>query len=137
MKWRQFELFLFQCALKIIPFSSIPYTSWKMSVFIVFLVRIFPHLDWIRENRDRKTPNMDTFHAVIYLAFHLEINQQWELLCRSSLGLVFWPDHCLYIQSSENRLKNFIQKNFRVLLSKKVVFIWFSESRLTLKRLGD
>ena len=30
--------------------------AWKVSGFGVFLVRIFPHLDWIR------TLNMDTFH---------------------------------------------------------------------------
>ena len=37
-------------------------TAWKMSVFGVFLVRIFPHSDWIRT---RESPNTDTFHAVI------------------------------------------------------------------------
>ena len=50
-------------------------TAWKVSVFGVFLVRIFPHLDWIleivrispysvemRENTDQKTLNTDTFH---------------------------------------------------------------------------
>ena len=37
------------------------YTAWKVSVFGVLLVRIFPHLDWIRT---RKTPNRDIFHAV-------------------------------------------------------------------------
>ena len=55
-------------------------TAWKVSVFGVFLVRIFPHLDWTRRDtsffvslriqskcgkrRTRKTPNMDTFYAV-------------------------------------------------------------------------
>ena len=47
-----------------------------MSVFKVFLVRIFPHSDWIRRERiqsecgkirTRKTPNTDTFHAVSML----------------------------------------------------------------------
>ena len=32
-------------------------TAWKVSVFGVFLVRIFPHLDWIR----RDTPNLSVF----------------------------------------------------------------------------
>ena len=44
-----------------------------MSVFRVFLVSIFPHLDWIflriqsecRKIQTRKTPNTDTFHAVL------------------------------------------------------------------------
>ena len=35
--------------------------AWKVSVFGVFLVCIFPHSDWIRT---RKTLNTDTFHAV-------------------------------------------------------------------------
>ena len=58
--------------------------SVKVSVFEVFLVCIFPHADWIRRDtgylrivsecrkiRTRKTPNTDTFHAVLVL---LEIN---------------------------------------------------------------
>ena len=35
----------------------IPYTAWKVSVFGVFLVRIFPHLDWIR----RDAPYLSVF----------------------------------------------------------------------------
>ena len=59
---------------------AITYTAWKVSVFGVFLVRIFPHSDWIRRYgvsfriqsewgkiRTRKTPNTDTFHAVLAL----------------------------------------------------------------------
>ena len=37
------------------------HTAWKVSVFEVFLVRIFRHSDWILT---RKTPNRDTFHEV-------------------------------------------------------------------------
>ena len=55
-------------------------TAWKVFVFRVILVRIFPHSDWIRRDRysvslriqyecgkirTRKTPNMDTFHIVL------------------------------------------------------------------------
>ena len=49
-------------------------TTWKVSVFGVFLVHILLHSDWIRrdteysvqmrQNKDQKTPIMDTFHAV-------------------------------------------------------------------------
>ena len=53
-------------------------TVWKVSVFRVFLVRTFPHLDWIRRDTvslrihskcrkirtRRKTPNKDFFQAV-------------------------------------------------------------------------
>ena len=57
--------------------------TWKVSVFGVFLVRIFPHSDWIRRDRyfvslriwskcgkmrTIKIPNADTFPAVdLYL----------------------------------------------------------------------
>ena len=53
------------------------YTAQKVSVFGAILVRIFPHLDWIRKYsvslriqsgcskiRTRITPNTNTFHAV-------------------------------------------------------------------------
>ena len=36
-------------------------TAWKLSVFGVLLVRIFPHLGWIRTT---KSPNTDTIHAL-------------------------------------------------------------------------
>ena len=59
----------------------------RVSVLGVFLVRIFPHSDWIRRNTEylpvfstnatqygpKKTPNTDTFHAVTQvkvLLFH-------------------------------------------------------------------
>ena len=41
-------------------------TAKKVYIFGVFLVRIFPHSDWIRT---RKTPNTDTFHAVTFIAW--------------------------------------------------------------------
>ena len=57
---------------------SFSFTAWKVSVLRVFLVRIFPHLEWIRiwiaslriwskcgKMETRKTPNTDTFHQVI------------------------------------------------------------------------
>ena len=50
-------------------------TAWEVPVFGIFLVRIFPHLVWIRrvteyirfqceKIRTIKTPEKDTFHAV-------------------------------------------------------------------------
>ena len=44
-----------------------------MSIFGVFLVRIFPHSDWIRT---RKTPNTDTFHAVLVLHINNELKSE-------------------------------------------------------------
>ena len=66
-------------------------TAWKVLVFGVILVHIFPHSDWIlRESshfsvfcrkdqiriRIRKTPKTDSFHAVCvftYASIHYEI----------------------------------------------------------------
>ena len=66
-------------------------TAWKVSVFGVFLVRIFPHSDWIRRDvslliyfecrkiRTRKTPNADTFHAVDVID-HSHLEEFHEIL---------------------------------------------------------
>ena len=40
------------------------YTEWKMSVFGVFLVRLFPHSDWIRRDMEHfavSSPNAGKF----------------------------------------------------------------------------
>ena len=65
----------------VVAFST---TAWKVSKLGVFLVHIFLHLDWVLRDscylsvfcrndqvsvRIRKTPNMDTFHAVCVLTF--------------------------------------------------------------------
>ena len=46
--------------------EMVPCTAWKVSVFGVILVHIFPHPDWIRENADQNNseylfflPNVD------------------------------------------------------------------------------
>ena len=60
--------------------SCLVSTAWKMSVFGVFLVRVFPHLDWIlrfspysvrmRENTDQKNSEYGHFsHSVHFECF--------------------------------------------------------------------
>ena len=44
--------------------AKLSITVWKVYLFRIFLVRNFPHLDWIRT---RKTPNTDIFYAVYEL----------------------------------------------------------------------
>ena len=79
---RMFKIWLFLLKLFVdffkINFKSLKKTTaWKVSAFRVFLVRIFSHSVWIRKDTvhlriqsecgkipTRKTPNMDTFHAV-------------------------------------------------------------------------
>ena len=65
----------------ILPITNLS-TAWKLSVFGVNLIRIFPHSDWIRRDtpyqskcgkmRTRITPNTATFYAVYYY-FYPEI----------------------------------------------------------------
>ena len=68
--------FSFVIARYLIFTSSKTITAWKVSVFGVILVRIFPHSDWIgrdtsispylvrmRGIRTRITPNTDTFYG--------------------------------------------------------------------------
>ena len=62
-------------------------TAWKVSVFWVFLVRIFWHLYWIQTDtpylsecgkiRTRKSPNTDTFHAVRISEINLFLEDYW------------------------------------------------------------
>ena len=72
-----------------ISFSS---TAWKLSVFGIFLVRIFPYVDCIRRDtvylriqsecgkiRTRKTPDMDIFYAVHF--FNLLTEQKDHRAC--------------------------------------------------------
>ena len=47
----------------------------EVSIFGVFLVRIFPHSDWIRTS---KTPNTDTFYAVHKTLLDFDSDILWE-----------------------------------------------------------
>ena len=93
--WRVFvcqSLFYFNAMYLLVTWSwkylkwIVDWTTWKVSLLGVFLVRTFPHADWTRRDRSislylsnkqtnkqpkcgkirtRKTPNTDTFHAVL------------------------------------------------------------------------
>ena len=45
------------------------FTAWKVSVFGVFLVGIFPHSDWIWENMDQKNSEYGHFSRSVYYHF--------------------------------------------------------------------
>ena len=67
---------------EIFIFWAVTCTAWKVSIFGVFLVCIFPHSDWIRwdtsylyvfspnagKYRPEKTPNTNNFHAATWTA---------------------------------------------------------------------
>ena len=90
-----------------------PVTTWKMSVFGVFLVRIFPHTDWMQMdtphlslfNPDRysislriqsgvgkirtgKTPNTETFYAVHFILPN--VSQCPFLILKSDVSIQNW-----------------------------------------------
>ena len=95
--------------------STARYTAWKMSLFGVFLVRIFPHFGYSvslqiqsksRKIRTRKTPNTDTFHAVVLKQndsivvriffycdsiFNSEMN---SLILNSFITFLIWTKRC-------------------------------------------
>ena len=50
MKYQNFVIFFFQLAINNYHFDI--YSVWKVSKYGVFLVRIFPHLDWIRKRKN-------------------------------------------------------------------------------------
>ena len=54
-----------------IPCFPLFFTAWKVSVFEVFLVRIFPHLDWLRrdtpKNTNQKNPEYRHFSRSVYV----------------------------------------------------------------------
>ena len=63
---------------------SVTITAWKVSVFGVFLVRIFLHSEWVRT---RKTPNMDTFYAVKFWSYKTFWSRLHQCLLRTFFTL--------------------------------------------------
>ena len=70
--------------------AYLSFTAWKESVFGVFLVRMFLHLDWMRT---RKSPNTDTFHEVITVAFKKMLG--FILLTKALIAYKFLCRHIL------------------------------------------
>ena len=78
------------CFMKLFNCLTAPKKAWKVSVFGVFLVRIFPHLDWIRraeygeilrispylvripENTDHKNSEIGHFSRSEKIAFSMK-----------------------------------------------------------------
>ena len=67
---------------------TMSYIAWKVSVFGVILVHIFPHLDWIRT---RITLNTDTFYAVLldrksaaFIFLYIKTTQKFKQYAKTS-----------------------------------------------------
>ena len=88
------------------------FTAWKVSVFGDFLVRIFLHSDWIR---NRKTPNTDTFYAVVFIHIYLYI----LILCKFWLQLLNINYKRMYFGSI---FQNLIRIKFWNIVSSVLIF---------------
>ena len=98
------------------------FTAWKVSVFRVFLVCIFPYLDWIR----RDTPYLSVFSpdAGKYGPQKLRIQTlftQWLML----LPLIFddsFPAHWIFVFGYISFVVDSIKKNQNLIFSILVEF---------------
>ena len=73
-------------------------TAWKMSVFGVILVRIFPYSDWIRT---RITPNRSTFYAVCLWRCYRK--HACKLCFVAASELLHYPaGNCMYKANDKN-----------------------------------
>ena len=89
--------------------SPYRHTAWKVSVYGVFRVRIFPHLGSIQI---RKTPNTDTFHAVIsshitwldlkdrFFIIHFFTNSFYIRMCLILIDNIFCRISCVFCSAS-------------------------------------
>ena len=88
---------------RIISSTSTRNTAWKVFVFGVFLVRIFPHADRIRENTDQKNSEYGHFlrSAIMDISFYLLLFlssiqvENLKHLCWTS-KLKIRSDPCIY-----------------------------------------
>ena len=70
-------------------------TAWKVSVFEVILVLIFPYSDWIRSSI---TPNTDTFYAVSFKAIRNNHDCKSSLrTCTSQINLLTGKSNQLHV----------------------------------------
>ena len=62
-------------------------TAWKVSVFGVFLVRIFPNLDWMRRNWWLNSISFTKYSFIIsqWFFFNMTLNQQRNLSFKTGL----------------------------------------------------
>ena len=94
--------------------KPVKFTTWKVSIFRVFLVHIFPHLDWI----GRDTEYMDTFHAVV-----IKLSC---LICPLSSSLFYqsWLHEIIYFRYKEDSRSLFSCFFFFSFLFFSFFFFW-------------
>ena len=138
-----YPLFVKQFYFSIFYKFSLLDSAWKVSVFGVFQVLIFPHLDWIRGDtkrysvslpiqsecrkiRIRKTPNTDTFHEV-QLNFVFHLHEDFHIFC----NLAHSMKKILYLL--ENKFLYLLEMNLNFFKWKKFLYFskenWFSETQ--------
>ena len=90
---------IYFCLKILIIFCSFPLkiTAWKVSIFEVILVRIFPHSVWMWENTDQKNSEYGHFSRSEYLDLKFFLHYQRNLLILS----------CVMFNYDQTLLKNF------------------------------
>ena len=92
---------------------SLNWTAWKVSEFGVILVRIFPHLDWIRRHsecgkvRIRRTPHTDSFYAVLVSVMESTFKYGFEVksFCWLPVFKPFEPGVAFHIENNHLHCK--------------------------------
>ena len=109
--------------------SEIPCTAWKVFVLGIFLVRIFPHLDWIPRDTDQKNSEYRHFSRSVEHSGNLMkslfepwnhcFNKEWTLAKSSyeicQVSVIFMKTDCIH-------------KHFSTILCKIVILINFLKS---------
>ena len=89
----EYSLFYTQSVVRLVMGTTIAwvenlklFAAWKVSIFGVFLVGIFPYLAWEwGDTRTKKIPNRDSFDAVLsYTEAHSE-PRPWTIITKSSI----------------------------------------------------
>ena len=115
------------------PCNSNAIVFLKVSIFGVFLVRIFPHSDWIRRN---KTPNTDTFHAMLFIKFsliYINICKCKSFLLHKNLKELF---HSVNLELNLGSL-NALTRRTNELLFHTFHFFTSLKKKITLKKLNE
>ena len=98
-------------SLSVSPCLLLSYTAWKVSVFGVILVSIFPHSDWIR--RIRKMFQNISFCLLAFCVFMACHFLRWYIMMEGAemikSKIIFF---CLF-KACSSQVKNTLLRNFR------------------------
>ena len=83
-------------------------TVWKVSVFGVFLVGIFPHSDWTQRDTEIFSPNAGKYKPENFKYGHFSRSVKDSFLSLiSSNGSCYDADACVFSQEQKSRVSMF------------------------------